>query len=214
MEVPRLGVKLELQLPAYTIATATWDLSRVCDLHHISRQCGILNPLSKARDQTRNLRVSSQICFRCATKGTPKNLILKMPCYAQPSTQALIWIFPWKTPIPHKLAGPPGGIRIFFMRSINIYLSVSCSSIKQQLFLSLHALWESGSVLTSWNPGKRKEAQDFRPHHSACIQEPQCWWWQVMSQLWVIVLPQHLGKLMLHDARTALPSLEKSALSF
>ena len=24
MEVPRLGVELELQLPAYTIATATW----------------------------------------------------------------------------------------------------------------------------------------------------------------------------------------------
>ena len=27
MEVPRLGVKLELQLPAYTTATATWDPS-------------------------------------------------------------------------------------------------------------------------------------------------------------------------------------------
>ena len=27
MEVPRLGVELELQLLAYTTATATWDLS-------------------------------------------------------------------------------------------------------------------------------------------------------------------------------------------
>ena len=36
----------------YTTATATWDLSRICDLHHSSRQCcRILNPLSKARDQ-------------------------------------------------------------------------------------------------------------------------------------------------------------------
>ena len=31
MEVPRLGVKLELQLPAYTTATAAGDLSPVCD---------------------------------------------------------------------------------------------------------------------------------------------------------------------------------------
>jgi len=32
MEVPRQGAELELQLTAYTTATATWDLSRVCDL--------------------------------------------------------------------------------------------------------------------------------------------------------------------------------------
>ena len=29
-EVPKLGVKMEQWLPAYTIATATWDPSRVC----------------------------------------------------------------------------------------------------------------------------------------------------------------------------------------
>ena len=42
MEVPRLGVELELQLLAYTTATATPDLSQVCDLHHNSQQCPIL----------------------------------------------------------------------------------------------------------------------------------------------------------------------------
>ena len=52
MEVSRLGVKSELQLLAYTTATATPDLSRVCDLHHSSRQCRIINPLNKARDRT------------------------------------------------------------------------------------------------------------------------------------------------------------------
>ena len=31
-------------------------------LHHSSRQRWILNPLRKARDQTRNLMVPSQIC--------------------------------------------------------------------------------------------------------------------------------------------------------
>ena len=50
MEVSRLGAELELQLLAYAIATATRDLSRVCDLHYSSRQCWILNPLSEARD--------------------------------------------------------------------------------------------------------------------------------------------------------------------
>ena len=32
MEVPRLGAETELQLPAYTTATAMPDLSSVCDL--------------------------------------------------------------------------------------------------------------------------------------------------------------------------------------
>ena len=32
MEVPGLGVELELQLPAYARATATPDPSRICDL--------------------------------------------------------------------------------------------------------------------------------------------------------------------------------------
>ena len=50
MEVPRLGVESELQLPAYTTATATWDLSCMCDLHHSSWPCWVLIPLSEARD--------------------------------------------------------------------------------------------------------------------------------------------------------------------
>ena len=48
MEVPRLGVESELQLLAYTTATATRDLSCVCD--HSSGQRQILNPQSEARD--------------------------------------------------------------------------------------------------------------------------------------------------------------------
>ena len=52
MEVPRLGVKLELQLLAYTTATATPDPSGVFDLPHSSWQCQIPNPLSEARDRT------------------------------------------------------------------------------------------------------------------------------------------------------------------
>ena len=39
MEVPRLGIKLELQLLAYTTATATWNPSLICDPYHSSQQC-------------------------------------------------------------------------------------------------------------------------------------------------------------------------------
>ena len=52
MEVPRLRIELELQLPPYATATAMPDLSRVCNLHHSSRQCQTLNPQNEARDQT------------------------------------------------------------------------------------------------------------------------------------------------------------------
>ena len=52
MEVLGLGVESELQLPAYTTATATSDRSRVCDLCHSLQQCQILNPLSEARYHT------------------------------------------------------------------------------------------------------------------------------------------------------------------
>ena len=52
MEVPRIGVKSELQLLACNTATAAMDLSYICDLHHSSRQRQILNPMSDARYQT------------------------------------------------------------------------------------------------------------------------------------------------------------------
>ena len=72
MEGPRLRVELELQLPAYTKATAPWDPSHVCNLPQISWQRQILNPLSEARHQTRNLMVPSRIRFHCAMTGTPE----------------------------------------------------------------------------------------------------------------------------------------------
>ena len=76
MEVPRLGVQSELQLLANTTAKTIPDPSQLCDLHHSSWQCRILNPLSEAMDQTFNLMVPSQIHFPCATTGTPKNHFL------------------------------------------------------------------------------------------------------------------------------------------
>ena len=50
MEVPRIEVKLELQLPTY--ATAMPDQRRIFDLCCSLQECWIFNPLSliKARD--------------------------------------------------------------------------------------------------------------------------------------------------------------------
>ena len=65
------SIYLEIELSAYTTATATPDLSRVSDLHHSSWQHRILNPLREAMDQTHYLMVPSWICFHCATMGIP-----------------------------------------------------------------------------------------------------------------------------------------------
>ena len=53
MQVPRLGAESQLQLPSYTTATAMPELSHVCNLHQAHGNTEwILNPLSKARNQT------------------------------------------------------------------------------------------------------------------------------------------------------------------
>ena len=63
MEVPSLGAESELQLLAYTIATAMPYLSHVCELHHSSWQCLILNPLSESWDRSCVPKDTSQICY-------------------------------------------------------------------------------------------------------------------------------------------------------
>ena len=71
MEDPRLGVKLELQLPATATVTAMPNLSCTWDLHHSSWQHQISNPPSEARDWTCVLMDTSQVRYHWATMGTP-----------------------------------------------------------------------------------------------------------------------------------------------
>ena len=71
MEVPRLAVALELQLPVYPTATAMQDLNCICHLHHSSPKCQVPNTLRGARDRSLILVDTSWICFCCATLGTP-----------------------------------------------------------------------------------------------------------------------------------------------
>ena len=47
------------------------DPSHLCNIHHSSWQCRILNPLSEARDWAYNLMVANQIRFCCTKMGTP-----------------------------------------------------------------------------------------------------------------------------------------------
>ena len=70
MEVPRLGVESQQQLPAYTTATAMPDVSLVLEVHHSSRQCWTLNPLSEARIRTHVLMDTSWVCYSWTTMGT------------------------------------------------------------------------------------------------------------------------------------------------
>ena len=69
MEVLRLGIKLELQLLAYTIATATPAPTHICDLCCSLWQRRILNPLSKVRGQTRILVDTSRVLNQLSHKG-------------------------------------------------------------------------------------------------------------------------------------------------
>ena len=93
MEVPRLGVKLELQLLAYTTATTMPDPSRVCSLHHGSQQCWILNPLSGARDWTCGLMDTSWVCYHWAMAETPIVRFLTRTRAGTPEPPSLFYLY-------------------------------------------------------------------------------------------------------------------------
>ena len=76
MEVSRLGVESELPLQACTTVTAMRDLSCICNLHHNSQQCWILNPLIEARDQTHVLMDTSRFCNPLSHNGNSLVFIL------------------------------------------------------------------------------------------------------------------------------------------
>ena len=77
MEVPRLGVEWKLHLPACTTATATPDLSRICDLHYTAHSnTGSFNPLSKARDRTHIFTDTSWILNPLSHNGNSRFIFI------------------------------------------------------------------------------------------------------------------------------------------
>ena len=75
MEVPRLGVCLELQLLTYTTSTVTRDPSSISYLHRSSWQHWILNSLSGAS----RILVVFLTCW--ATMRTPEVFFCELVCF-------------------------------------------------------------------------------------------------------------------------------------
>ena len=124
VQVPGLGVKSELQLPAYTTATATSDPRCIYNLHHSTWQRRILNPLSKARDWTSVLMDTSWVRYLWATMGMPSFICLFLfpLTYMLKSTSCLYkifrinlgknWIYDWTPSITSSAVESPSFIQL------------------------------------------------------------------------------------------------------
>ena len=81
IEVARLGVELDLQLPVYATATATArDPSLICDLHQSSQQRLILNRLKQGRDRTCILMHTNLILNLLSHDGNSKLIFITAKC--------------------------------------------------------------------------------------------------------------------------------------
>ena len=76
MEIPRVGVLIRASGAGLHHSHSNARSEPHLRLHHSWRSCWILNPLSKARNGTRNLVVPGWIRFRFAMMGTPSLLVL------------------------------------------------------------------------------------------------------------------------------------------
>jgi len=72
--------------------SATWDLNCVCDLHHNSQQCQILNPLSEARDWTHILMNTSQVHYCWAMTGTTVEKFFPLEITTHGIKRTRIWV--------------------------------------------------------------------------------------------------------------------------
>ena len=135
MEVPRLGVKSELQLPAYATATATQDPSCICNLPHCSQQCCILNPVREARVEPTSTWVL--VGFVSAVPQWELTLInisvfMPVPCYFDNCSFVVL----------SEIRDPDSSIYIFFF---NIALAISFQS-------SVHFSIPLYSKFSKWLP--------------------------------------------------------------
>ena len=107
-------------MPACDTATATWDPSHICSLHHSSRQCRILNPLIQARDRALVLMDTSgfittepqwelpKLTYYCLC--FPIQLHLSFYCFSNhivPFAKRWEWLEGPLTDIPPECLSPP-----------------------------------------------------------------------------------------------------------
>ena len=127
MDVPRLRVKSELQLPAYTTPIAMWDLSHICDLHHSSQQRQIPSPMSKAWYGTHIFMDTSQIRFHCSTTGTLSSCVFDMFVSVHSGPARGPPVVPQKCQVPsyHRIRAPSQAplfpsFRMFFPQTAHL----------------------------------------------------------------------------------------------
>ena len=127
MEIPKLGVELELVAAYFGAATATRDPSHcTCDLYPSSQNHQILNPLSKASSV---LTDATQVRYCWARTGTPRAtfLVINPTAIKQPlpqSTKAVQIVgipsepqqIPVSEPVPH-CSGPLRDAHPFLLSS-------------------------------------------------------------------------------------------------
>ena len=178
MEVPRLGVELELDLMAYATATAMPDLSHIFDLCHSSRQCRILNPRGRPGTEPASSWILVRFVTHWASTGTPYYLI---GFGHQGSRTALAGWFHFSLSRgcrpavgggcyhPQTLLGPVS----LFPWSLMGLLAGLCSSLAvgwnlqfPATWASLQGYWQHGSLLLPEWPSQaieRTHTQDGKP---------------------------------------------------
>ena len=159
MEAPRLGAELELQLPAYT--TATRDLSRICDLHHSSQQCLILNPLSEARDGTHNLRDTSWVLNPLNYNGNTSLLFFygqQVRSTGSPLSGRISAAYPYhKSKVTDESLWKPQGPHKSWSQPAAFPLSLPASQLKQSS--PPPQRWAAGCVSENVTASKLQEAE-------------------------------------------------------
>ena len=122
MEVPKVGIEWKLQLPTYAAATAMPDSSRVCNLHHSSWQHHILNPLSKARDQTHILRILVNLLPLSHNENSNNGFLDNVKNLTDNSSQS-------RSPNLAKLSIKcEGSLRVFYTSKVSKKFTLLCST--------------------------------------------------------------------------------------
>ena len=79
MEIPRLGVKAESELQLLATASARWDPSSVCDLHHSSGNAWSFIHWARPGMEPASSCTLVRFLIRWATTGTPESWIFFSP---------------------------------------------------------------------------------------------------------------------------------------